>query len=81
MKDNNYILIQGWMINQLNLKSNELLLFAIIYGFSQDESSEFTGSINYLCNCLSCSRNTVIKGLKSLLEKELITKKQETYNI
>ena len=80
MKDSNYILIQGFMINQLNLKSNELLLFAIIYGFSQDESSEFTGSINYLCSCLSCSRNTVIKGLKSLLEKELITKKQETKN-
>lgn len=80
MKDTNYILIQGWMINQLNLKSNELMLFAIIYGFSQDESSEFTGSINYLCGCLSCSRNTVIKGLKSLEDKNLINKKQETKN-
>jgi len=76
MKDENFILIQGWMINNLELSSvTELNAFALIYGFSQDDESEFTGSINYLCNFLKCSRPTVIKTLKSLVEKGYINKK------
>ena len=33
IKDENFIMIQGWMVNMLNLKGNELLVYAIIYGF------------------------------------------------
>ena len=32
----NYVAIQGWMITDLNLKGNDLLIYAVIYGFSQD---------------------------------------------
>ena len=35
MLDNNYINIQGWMRTKLNLTDNKLIMFAIIYGFSQ----------------------------------------------
>ena len=55
-----YIVIQGWMINDLNLNGNELLAFALIYGFTKDGESEYTGSINYLSNWLNCTRKTVI---------------------
>ena len=48
MKNENYIVIQGWMRNELNLKGNELIVYALIYGFSQDEESEFTGSVAYI---------------------------------
>ena len=34
MENNNYINIQGWMINNLGLKGNALVIYAIIYGFS-----------------------------------------------
>ena len=36
MKSDNYIVIQGWMVNELNLKGNDLLVFALIYGFTRD---------------------------------------------
>ena len=42
-----YIVIQDWMISDLQLKGNELLTYALIYGFSQDGESEFKGSLKY----------------------------------
>ena len=44
VKDENYYQITGWMINRLGLKGAKLNIFAIIYGFSQDGESEFSGS-------------------------------------
>jgi len=80
MKDENYFVVNGWMINQLGLKGNDLTLYAIIYGFSQDGESYFTGSLKYLSECLGCSRNTVINSLAKLEESGLIFKKQESRN-
>lgn len=72
---NNYITIQGWMATDLKLKSNDLLVFALIFGFCQDGESEFTGSINYICEWLNCSRPTVSKSLDNLVELGLIEKR------
>mgnify|MGYP003705605435 CR=1 FL=1 len=75
-KNENTILIQGWMINILNLSGNELICFALIYGFSQDGESEFFGSLNYICSALNCSKPTVLKTLSSLIEKKIITQNE-----
>lgn len=80
MKNENYILIQGWMINQLKLKGNELLVYAIIYGFSQDGETVFKGSSRYISEALQVSRTTAVKTLDSLVKKGLIEKSQETIN-
>ncbi len=48
IKNENFFVVQGFMINELNLKGNELMVYAIIYGFSQEENQYFTGSLNYL---------------------------------
>ena len=77
---NNYITIQGWMITDLKLSGNQLLLFALIFGFCQDGKSKFTGSINYVCDWLGCTRPTAIKALQVLQEKGLIEKQQEKRN-
>jgi len=74
----NFIVIQGWMVKDLNLSGNDLLLYALIYGFSQDEESEFKGSINYICDWLNCSRPTAIKAINNLVEKQLIFKHKTT---
>ena len=37
IKNENYIVIQSWLVNELQLKSNELMIYALIYGFSQAE--------------------------------------------
>lgn len=72
---NTYYTVQAWMVNDLGLHGNELALYAIIWGFSQDGRSEFVGSISYIQEWLGCSRPTAIKTLSSLAEKGLIIKK------
>ena len=74
MKNTQYINIQGWMINELKLKSNDLLVYAIIYGFSQDGESKFNGSLSYLKEATNSSRATIIRTLKTLECKGLIMK-------
>lgn len=78
--DRNYYQISGWMVNKLKLKGNELHIFGIIYGFSQDGENQFTGSLNYLSDWISSSRQTVIKTLKELEKKNYILKEQYEIN-
>lgn len=80
VNDENFICIQGWMINNLKLKGNELLVYAIIYGFSQDGESRFTGSLQYLADWTNSSKQGVMKNLKSLTEKGYIEKIDRTIN-
>ena len=80
IKDDNYFQISGWMLNRLNLKGIQLEIYAIIYGFSQDGESEFTGSIQYLCEFTGTSRPTVIKALKELTEKNYLLKDEKIIN-
>ena len=67
----NYITIQGWMVTELGLKGNELLLYALVYGFSQAEGC-FTGGLQYVQDWLGCVKNTAIATLKALVDKGLI---------
>lgn len=76
VKEENYVTIQGWMITDLHLKGHKLIAYAIIYGFSQDGDSKFTGSNSYLGTWLQVSEPTIIKILKELVEDELIIKNQ-----
>ena len=81
IKNENYYQIQGWMINILGLKGVPLNVYAIIYGFSQDGESEYTGSLQYLCDfCGGVSKPTIINALKSLVEKEYIIRREEIVN-
>lgn len=68
------------MINKLKLSGNKLIVYAIIYGFSQDRENYFSGSLNYLCRSTQSSKPTVIKILKELLSNQLITKRIQVVN-
>lgn len=74
MRSENFVVIQGWMCNELNLKGNDLLVFALIYGFSQDEISEFHGGRKYIAETFNISLPTVDKALQNLLSMDLIDK-------
>ena len=80
IKDENYYQISGWMLNQLGLKGTELNIFAIIYGFTQDENSEFKGSLNYMCEFTGVSKPSVIKAINALIDKELVIKTEYLVN-
>ena len=76
MQDDNFYTVQGWMVTKLHLSGNELICYAIINGFSQDGMSLFMGSLSYLQKWMNVSQPTVIKALKSLVEKDLIIKQE-----
>ena len=80
IRDDNYFQVSGWMLNKLKLKGITLEVFAIIYGFSQDGESEFTGSLQYLCDFTGTSKPTVIKALKDLTELEYLIKTEQIIN-
>ena len=80
MKNENYLTIQGWMRNDLNLKGNELMVYALIYGFSQDKESCFTGSVGYIAEWIGSTKQTVHNILRSLLDKNMIDKQESYHN-
>lgn len=80
MKNENFIVIQGWMVNELGLKQNDLLVYAIIYGFSQAGESKCVLSLNYFQKSLNVSKNTILKSINFLSEKGLIFKEQNEIN-
>lgn len=80
LNDNNFIAIQGWMRTKLNLKGYELIVYALIYGFSQDGNSKFSGTRRYIAEWCGCSMRTVDNTLASLLSKQLIIKHEKYVN-
>ena len=80
VKRENYITVQGFMLTDLKLKGNELLIYACIYGFSQNENQVFNGGLQYLADWVNSTKQSVIKCLKSLEEKGYIIKREKYIN-
>ena len=80
IKPNNFYVVNGWMITALKLSGRELQAYAIIYGFTQDGETDFSGSLAYLSEWLGCTKKTAIETLKSLADKNLIFKTQAVIN-
>lgn len=78
LNDNNYITIQSFMVRDLGLKGNDLLVYAIIYGFSQMESQEYYGSLKYLMEWTNTTKKTMITTLSGLCERGLLEKREKT---
>jgi hypothetical protein len=74
VRNDNFVCIQGWMVNELNLSGNKLMTYALIYGITQDGDSEFTGSAQYIADWCNCSKRTIISVLSSLVEDGLLIK-------
>lgn len=72
-----YIVIQDWMIINLQLKGNELLTYALIYGFSQDGESEFKGSLKYISEFLGVSKRTAQRSIENLVDRGIVEKRVE----
>lgn len=80
IKNENFIAIQGFMVKELGLSGNELIAYALIYGFLQDNESEFKGSLNYVAEWLNCSKTTAFNLLNKLADDGFIKKTEKTIN-
>ena len=78
MNDENFITIQGWMRTKLKLKGNDLLVYAIIYSFSQTDNQKFTGSLQYLADWCGASKQGIQKNLKNLIDLGYVEKDEST---
>lgn len=80
VKPEQYITIQGWMLTELELKGNELLIYACIYGFSQADGQVFNGSLQYLADWTNSTKQGVLRALKNLTDKGLVVKTDKVIN-
>lgn len=75
--DYNEYVITGWMINRLQLKGNELVVFALIHAYSQ-AYGWYMNSQQYTADATGVSKVSVNNSLKKLVEKDLLIKEEYT---
>lgn len=80
MRGMNYVVIQDWMRFDLGLNGTELLVYAIIYGASQDGDTKFSGSRQYLADWCGCTVRSIQTALNNLTERGLLTKSENVHN-
>ena len=66
IRNEGFIQIEGWMIKELGLTNNDLMVFAIIFGFNKKGKDWFHGSREYLATWCTCSTSGIDKNLKNL---------------
>ena len=79
IKENFYV-VHGWMLTDMDMKGNEIAVYAIIYGFSQDGESTFKGGLQYLADWTKTTKRGVMKNIQSLVEKGYIEKIENVIN-
>jgi hypothetical protein len=65
----NYVTIQGWQVSELKLSGNELIAYALIYGFCQAKNKTKL-SLGYISEWLGTTKRATIKILKHLFAHE-----------
>lgn len=80
VNNENYYVVQGWMVKDLQLKGLQLNLYAIIYGFSQAKGQMFTGSLQYLADWNGCTKRGVMKALQGMVDSGILCKVDNVIN-
>lgn len=65
-----------WMIKSFGLQGDDLIIYSIIYGFSQDGISVYRGTTKYLCFWTGKSKETVLNRLKQMRQNHLIERRK-----
>ena len=74
-KNNQFIKLYAWMIQELGLSGNELILYAYLYRFVEAGMKEIHPAMSKIVNDIGCSRIQVWKYLVSLSNKGFIVAK------
>lgn len=74
MQTESYVVLRPFMVEELGLKGSELVAYALIYGFSQDGESWFTGSAQYVADWCGIARRNATNVLQKLTDKGLVEK-------
>jgi hypothetical protein len=81
INDKSYIHIGWWMLNELHLKWSELIIYATIFSFTNwTDDHCFHWSAEYLSERAWISRSNVMKNLRKLEKKWLISRNDRKIN-
>lgn len=72
-----YVVIQSFMVEDLKLKGNELIVYAVVFGFTQDGNHWYYGTRGYLASWCGASKGTVSNCLSSLVKKGYLERVEE----
>lgn len=72
-----YVTMYMWIAEMDDLSLNDKLIFSKIYGYCKSHGKKFYGTVKYLAKQTSMSTRSVSASLKSLLDKNLIIRKDE----
>jgi len=76
MKDNNFIVIQGWMVNRLHLKNMELVIYALLYSYGQGQCGYMTTKEELRQHLAElCATTTFYRAFNNLTAKHLVSAK------
>lgn len=75
MMEGSYVVIQQFMCRDMKLSGNELIVYAVVHGFSQDGKSYFYGGAKYISEKYNISERTVYSILDNLTRRGLLVKK------
>ena len=78
VKNENSVTICGWMINELNLSGDELMIYAIIYGVTQGIIEQQV-DLEYLIDWTKTGEVTVQIALISLTRKGLLQCRRDEF--
>jgi len=73
-------MVPGFAVSELHLTGNELLCYSLIYGFSQDGVSEFSGSLSYIASMLNIERSTARRVIERLVAAGVVLKRDTVVN-
>ena len=81
LKKNSYIHITSDMVTKLKLSGTNLLVYAVIHGYTKDGcTNKYTGGVDLLCKWTNASRSTVLATLKYLTTLGYIIKEEYYIN-
>lgn len=65
MQTESYVAPRPFTVEELGLKGSEPVAYALIYGFSRDGESRFTGSARYVADRCGMARRNAIDAPQS----------------
>lgn len=74
MTDNNFIVMQGWMITKLGLGGDELMAYALVYGYTKDGLQWYHGGRKELSEWAGLSERRAGDCLNRLAARGLLLK-------
>lgn len=81
INNESYVVIWGWMLNNLKLKWNELVAYATIYSFTNGTDEHcYKWSAGYLAERCWIDKRSALRILQKLEEKWLIFRNERTEN-